>query len=174
MNFQDVYRELIGNEPRDRSDLPEWIAMVEDLLNERCAKVERLRREIAMLVQRGDRTDTQQFSLQVVQEEIEVLQQRLAELHQRMERPEPAQPATAPDLVIGGIAQVAQNARLSLELRTRPGTTDSGVIDRHLSGTQVTLLDGPEYADGHTWWRVRRIDGREGWIASDGLEGRPA
>ncbi len=39
---------------------------------------------------------------------------------------------------------------------------------------QVTILYGPEYVEEHIWWRVRSIDGREGWIVNDRLEGRPA
>jgi hypothetical protein len=37
------------------------------------------------------------------------------------------------------------------------------------ANTQVHILDGPQSADGHIWWRVRTSDGREGWVASGGL-----
>lgn len=172
MSDQDIYRQLIGNEWPEQSRLPEWIGMVEQQIDERKAKAERLQNEIDMLEQRGDPSDTQRASMEVVQEEINALSQRLAALQQQASQPD-LLAATDPNLVIGGIAQVAQAGGLSLELRTRP-SLDSGIIDRHPAGEQVTILYGPEFVDGHTWWRVRRIDGREGWIASDGLEGRPA
>lgn len=29
----------------------------------------------------------------------------------------------------------------------------------------MTLLSGPQQADGHGWWNIRTTDGREGWVA---------
>jgi len=174
MTDRETYQELLSDVRFDPSQLPDRILAVQREIDERKAKIERLQYEIDQLQQRGEPTDTQRGSLQVVQEEVNVLRERLAELEQRAAQPIEEQLEASGNLVIGGIAQVAQNGGLSLELRTRPSLTESGVIDRHPPGEQLTLLDGPEHVDGHTWWRVRRIDGREGWIVSDGLEGRPA
>lgn len=173
MTEQDIYRDLIRARAYDRTDLPEVIGLIEEQIAARRDKVARLQGEIAMLAQRGDSTETQRASLAVTEEEISALEQRRSELQQEFDAPVPAAPVADPDLVIGGVALVAQNGGPSLELRTRPGLTDSGIIDRHPSGELLTLLDGPDYVDGHLWWRVRRIDGREGWVASDGLQGRP-
>ena len=36
-------------------------------------------------------------------------------------------------------------------------------------GTTLVVLDGPEEADGYTWWQVRTPDGAEGWAAGTWL-----
>jgi SH3-like domain-containing protein len=37
----------------------------------------------------------------------------------------------------------------------------------------MTLLEGPESRDNHTWWRIRTTDGREGWVAGEDLRAQP-
>ncbi len=45
-------------------------------------------------------------------------------------------------------------------------STQSGVVACLKAGTQITVDDGPTYADGHIWWHVQE---QHGWIAHDNL-----
>lgn len=86
---------------------------------------------------------------------------------------EAAAPAAAPGLQAGATAYVAQAGGLPLRLRSRPGLNKDTVLDRLPPGTSMTLLDGPQDADGHSWWHIRTGDGREGWVAGEDLRTRP-
>jgi hypothetical protein len=57
-----------------------------------------------------------------------------------------------------------------LRLRSGPGTSFAE-MERMPSGTVVTVLDGPSYAENYTWWFVQSPTGREGWAveAADGI-----
>jgi hypothetical protein len=37
----------------------------------------------------------------------------------------------------------------------------------------MTLLEGPVQDDGYPWWRIRTVDGREGWVAGTELVTSP-
>jgi uncharacterized protein YraI len=37
-------------------------------------------------------------------------------------------------------------------------------------GTILKVLEGPEEADGYTWWRLQDKDGFIGWAAEDWLQ----
>lgn len=37
----------------------------------------------------------------------------------------------------------------------------------------VTVIDGPRYADGYTWWDISRSDGGSGWVREDQANCRP-
>jgi len=71
---------------------------------------------------------------------------------------------------IGVIAQVQTTDNDVLNLRNGPGLNFPrlGTIP---SGTMVTLIDGPQNADGLIWWKVRLPNGTEGWVVSsvDGI-----
>lgn len=57
-----------------------------------------------------------------------------------------------------------------LNLRTGPGT-GSGVIRVYGAGEAATILDGPQAANGYTWYKVETwSDGRTGWFAGEYLE----
>jgi hypothetical protein len=43
------------------------------------------------------------------------------------------------------------------------------VIARLRDGTVLAVTDGPEEADGHTWWKVQTADGETGWAAEKWL-----
>lgn len=57
-----------------------------------------------------------------------------------------------------------------LKLRGGAGTAFQ-IIENMPAGTIVTVLDGPVYSEGYTWWNVRSSSGNEGWSveAADGL-----
>jgi Dyp-type peroxidase family len=71
-------------------------------------------------------------------------------------------------LHVGGKAFVTRKDRLPWRLREQPGLGGK-IIGLLQPGTEVTLLEGPRPADGHDWWRVQAKDGRQGWVAADGL-----
>lgn len=65
-------------------------------------------------------------------------------------------------LRVGGQAQIFTTEGDALNMRSAPGTQFERVSQLP-SGSMVTLLEGPVDADGFTWWRVRTVDGIEGW-----------
>ena len=36
-------------------------------------------------------------------------------------------------------------------------------------GTEFTVLEGPEHANGYTWWKLEAADGTQGWGAANWL-----
>jgi uncharacterized protein YgiM (DUF1202 family) len=37
------------------------------------------------------------------------------------------------------------------------------VIAQLATGTEVTVVEGPEIADGFAWWKLQTAEGVEGW-----------
>jgi hypothetical protein len=57
-------------------------------------------------------------------------------------------------------------SRFSLRLHTAPGENEPLADRRLYAGMVFDVIDGPDCADGHTWWRVRVLDNDvEGWAA---------
>ena len=67
---------------------------------------------------------------------------------------------------IGVIAEVQTTNNDVLNLRVGPGLSFQrlGTIP---NSTMVTLIDGPQNADGLIWWKVRLPNGTEGWVVSN-------
>jgi hypothetical protein len=59
-----------------------------------------------------------------------------------------------------------------LRLRSGAGTTQA-VLFKLPVGTQMKLLEGPQAANGYSWWRVTTIGGRTGWVAGEELRAKP-
>jgi WD40 repeat protein len=77
----------------------------------------------------------------------------------------PAPPATAtlqPALVVGQPAVIHTTKGDTLNVRSNPGRKAS-LVAKLPNGTQVMIIDGPQEADGFTWWEIRTSDGIEGW-----------
>jgi len=49
--------------------------------------------------------------------------------------------------------------------------TEGRVLSVLTPGTVATVINGPQYADGFTWWDVRIEGWGTGWVAGDWLEG---
>lgn len=155
--------------------LQERISAYQQQIADRRARIERLHGEINRLESSGESAENQRRSLATVHEEVNVLEQQLATLERQAADPvNPTQDVATPEFAPGGMALVASDGGLSNKLYSAPRLDNAGVITQNAAGTQFTLLDGPEQADGHTWWRVRRTDGEEGWVVTDGLRGNPA
>jgi uncharacterized protein YhaN len=86
-----------------------------------------------------------------------------------------AAPAAAPaagGLAAGSSAWVTRAGGLPLRLRAEADLS-AKILDRLQPGTKMTLLNGPQQADGHGWWHIRTDDGREGWVAGEDLRSQP-
>jgi hypothetical protein len=77
---------------------------------------------------------------------------------------------TAPPTEIGPGAQVVVRGTQGqgLNLRAQPSTS-ARVIANAREGTVLTVVEGPEEADGYTWWKLRTPGGDEGWGAEEWL-----
>ncbi len=66
-----------------------------------------------------------------------------------------------PVLHPGGRARIEAE---TLNVRAGPGVGHErvGVL---LQGQTVSLIEGPQEADGYRWWHIRTEDGLEGWVA---------
>jgi N-acetylmuramoyl-L-alanine amidase len=57
----------------------------------------------------------------------------------------------------------------TLNLRDEPGL-DAEILDTLPDGTVLDVTDGPEEADGYTWFEVSNDDFGPGWVAADFLD----
>jgi alanyl-tRNA synthetase len=83
-----------------------------------------------------------------------------------------AEAPAAGGLAVGVTAFVRQTGGKNLRLRNGPGL-DTNAFDGLAPGTSMTLLEGPLQKDNYPWWRIRTIDGREGWVAGTELVTTP-
>ena len=73
-------------------------------------------------------------------------------------------------LTIGASVEVADVGDQELNVRNLPGLIDSTILFRAPEGTSFQVIDGPQQADGFTWWRIRDRDIQvEGWAAANYL-----
>jgi len=68
----------------------------------------------------------------------------------------------------GATVVVKGTGGAGLNLRQQPSTT-ARVTGSFKEGTELTVLDGPQEADGYVWWQLRAKDGTEGWAAANWL-----
>jgi uncharacterized protein YgiM (DUF1202 family) len=74
--------------------------------------------------------------------------------------------ANPADLIaVGDTVQVIDG---SLRLRAEPGL-DADILDVMPEGTELEVTDGPEQADGHTWFQVESDTFGPGWAAGEFL-----
>lgn len=68
-----------------------------------------------------------------------------------------------------GVQVVVQGtAGAGLNLRAEP-STQGQIVANAREGAVLTVVDGPQEANGYTWWQVRTSDGKEGWGAATWL-----
>ena len=171
----------------DMQKLSEQIGELQKKLSDKTAEADGLRKQAAAAAGSS-------VALEDAQSEIEVLRKQLAEMKTANERAarapavlegmsKQAAPASAPasegvktasapaapgGLTVGKQAWVTRAGGLPLRLRTAPSLS-AEIRDRLQPGTEMTLLSGPQQADGHGWWNIRTTDGREGWVAGEDL-----
>jgi hypothetical protein len=54
-------------------------------------------------------------------------------------------------------------------IRANPGRTE--VIGQAQPDENLLIIDGPRCANGYTWWKVRNLDGLEGWTIEGDADG---
>ena len=91
--------------------------------------------------------------------------------------PTPAGTPSAPNgqIGIGAYVQISGTEGAGLRIRTAPGLT-SDTVFRGEEAETFKVTDGPQQADGHTWWHVVAPydETRAGWAAADFLAIVPA
>ena len=65
-------------------------------------------------------------------------------------------------LKVNDWARVSVDPPLSNRLRSQPSSS-SEITGEVGAGKNVLVQEGPQCADGYTWWKVRSLDGQEGW-----------
>jgi Bacterial SH3 domain len=73
----------------------------------------------------------------------------------------------------GALVIVEGTGGAGLNLRAEP-TTSAKLVGSAREGTVLTVLEGPQEADGYVWWKVRTPNGTEGWGAAKYLVLKPA
>jgi len=73
-----------------------------------------------------------------------------------------------PQIAVGGVVVVRGTAGEKLRMRAAPGVAHDVVASLD-DGTRLKVLDGPQAADGYTWWRAQTSAGAVGWVAADWL-----
>jgi hypothetical protein len=73
-----------------------------------------------------------------------------------------------PVVMPGASVVVSGTGAQQLRIRSGPGLTYE-TLGTVADGSRLSVLDGPEAADGYQWWQVRTEDGQEGWVAGEWL-----
>jgi TolA-binding protein len=176
----------------DLQNLSEQIGQLRQELNQRNAEIERMKQQENQARTRDQQQDSEQArKFQEAQARVRALEAQIAQAESYPQPPtaaaQPSQTTPQPNelpgqavtatssngLRAGITAYVAQAGGLPLRLRSRPGLAKDTVLDKLPPGTQMTLLEGPQQADGYSWWHIRTTDGREGWVAGEDLRTRP-
>lgn len=78
-------------------------------------------------------------------------------------------------ITVGGKIIVVDVGVTQLNVRDTPGVIDTAVLFRTEEGTIFTIVDGPQQADGLTWWKIQDPANPTlaGWAASNYLEALP-
>jgi large repetitive protein len=77
------------------------------------------------------------------------------------------------EIAVGCDAWVTRAGGLTLRMRSAPTIQPDNIIARLPIGTQMRVEEGPQSADGFTWWRVITTGGNEGWVAGENLVLQP-
>jgi hypothetical protein len=78
-------------------------------------------------------------------------------------------PSVPTEISVGGYVKVVGAEADQLSYRSGPGLNYAR-LTLVKDGTILEVLEGPEEADGYTWWRLEDEDGFIGWAADDWLE----
>jgi hypothetical protein len=74
-------------------------------------------------------------------------------------------------LTVGVRVVVANVGDQELNVRNVAGVTTSEVLFRSAEGTEFSIIDGPQQADGFTWWRIQDPTTQQiGWAVANYLQ----
>jgi hypothetical protein len=154
-------------------------------------QIGKLQQELAAKTAEADRLRTQaaqnvgsQAAYEEAQAQLDVLRKQVAELQNAQQTAGTSSgagakvssaneaPTSTGNLAVSATAYVTRAGGLPLRMRAGPSLNES-ILDRLQPGTQMSLLEGPRQADGHGWWHIRTVDGREGWVAGEELRTQP-
>lgn len=80
----------------------------------------------------------------------------------------PVQPPAPTEIGPGATVVVKGTGARGLNLRAQP-TTQSERVATVNENAELTVIVGPQEADGFVWWQVETADGKQGWGAADWL-----
>lgn len=72
------------------------------------------------------------------------------------------------ELTVGYYARVGDTGGVGVTIRNGPSTSNLPVTVA-AEGAIILILEGPTAGGDYQWWRVRLLDGTEGWAAGDFL-----
>ncbi|MCK4470349.1 MAG: SH3 domain-containing protein, partial [Anaerolineae bacterium] len=78
-------------------------------------------------------------------------------------------PSVPTEIKVGVYVKVVSAEADELSYRSGPGLNYAR-LSIVKDGTILEVLEGPEEADGYTWWRLEDEDGDIGWAADKWLE----
>jgi uncharacterized protein YraI len=92
---------------------------------------------------------------------------KFTQLRETIQIVNPAQSGACPGappftLQLGDWARVSVDPSIPSRMRSNPGTSGE-VIGNAQPGENLLVIDGPQCANGYTWWKVRSLAGEEGW-----------
>jgi hypothetical protein len=67
-------------------------------------------------------------------------------------------------ITMGDWARVSVDPPLSSRIRSAPGSGGT-ILGEAQAGENLLVIDGPQCANGYSWWKVRSLTGLEGWTA---------
>ena len=79
---------------------------------------------------------------------------------------------TPRNMAIGEQVTVVGVGITQLNIRNEPGVNGTTIIFRVDDGMIFTIVDGPQFSDGLTWWQIENPSNTQmkGWAASNYLE----
>ena len=82
-------------------------------------------------------------------------------------------PTPSGSIAVGGKVRVTGTGTARLNLRENPSTSAT-ILTRVEDGRELTVLEGPQSADGYQWWKVQDAGGTiTGWAAANYLQPIP-
>ena len=78
------------------------------------------------------------------------------------------EPPVFAEIAPGATVEVYNTGGGGLNLRSE-ASTSGRVVSNVRDGTEFTVLEGPEDANGYAWWKLEAADGTQGWGAANWL-----
>ena len=86
--------------------------------------------------------------------------------------PQPTQPESSPTAASTGTIEIGGTVVTNdadVNLRAEPSTAGDPITTL-AQGTSLTVIGGPQEAEGYTWWNVEDGNGNTGWVVQDFID----